>query len=51
MEDVLYKICDGNFTKFPSAKKMKVSEAGIYLLLKEKENFLQWWVNEQTGEY
>jgi hypothetical protein len=40
---VIYRICEGDFTKFPSAQKMKVSDAGILLILKEKENFIQWF--------
>ena len=37
--------------RFSAAKKMKVSEAGIFLILKEKENFIQWWMNEQSKDY
>jgi len=40
---VLYKLSGGDFTKFAPAKKMKVSDAGIFFILMEKENFMQWY--------
>jgi len=45
MEDVLYNLCGGDVLKFSPAKKIKVSDAGIFLMLKEKENFMQWYIN------
>lgn len=45
---MIYSLCNGDFTKFTEAKKMKVSEAGVIMILKEKENFLMWYTNNKS---
>lgn len=47
---MIYNLCDGDFTKFQSAKKMKVSDAGILMKIKEINAFKQWYVSEGTKE-
>jgi hypothetical protein len=47
---MIYNLCDGDFSKFESAKKMKVSEAGIVMKIKEINAFKQWYVSEVAKE-
>ena len=49
-EDMIYTICDGDFTKFEAARKMKITEAQKILLIKDKNNFMQWYQYEQIKD-
>lgn len=42
----MYELSGGDFTKFDSAKKMKVSEASVIMMIKEINAFKKWYQYE-----